>query len=211
MKRIITVAVAASVALGVGLVAAPGSAMASSAAVLLGLSNSSSHATGLTNSYGTPLLLRAKPGYAPLAVNNTTKVSLLNSDLLDGYSSASFAKVAGKTATVVGADAGIAAHCPSGTLLVGGGGLADGGLMYSGPDTDSSGNFSKNSWDAIGYDSVFGSAISFAQCYSPSGASIPGAITPSSTTSATLSKGARMYLKRMGELQHKVTTQAGNK
>ncbi|HUR02514.1 MAG TPA: hypothetical protein VM347_08240 [Nonomuraea sp.] len=55
---------------------------------VLGRSNAASSPTGLTSSAGTPLVLNAKTGYAPLAVNSTTKVNRLNADLLDGVDSA---------------------------------------------------------------------------------------------------------------------------
>lgn len=54
---------------------------------ILGKANSASTVTGLTNSAGTPLNLKAKSGYAPLVVNSTKKVTALNADLLDGLDS----------------------------------------------------------------------------------------------------------------------------
>jgi hypothetical protein len=54
---------------------------------ILGRGNSATAPTGLSSSAGTPLVLNAKTGYAPLAVNSTTKVNRLNADLLDGYDS----------------------------------------------------------------------------------------------------------------------------
>ncbi len=55
---------------------------------LLGKPNTASTQTTLTSTGGTPLVLNAKSGYAPLATNSTTKVNRLNADLLDGVDSA---------------------------------------------------------------------------------------------------------------------------
>ncbi|MCW2544059.1 MAG: hypothetical protein JWM40_1611 [Frankiales bacterium] len=55
---------------------------------VLGRGNTATAPTGLTSSAGTPMVLNAKTGYAPLAVNSTTKVNRLNADLLDGLDSA---------------------------------------------------------------------------------------------------------------------------
>ena len=54
---------------------------------VLGRGNSAATPTGLANSAGTPMVLNAKSGYAPLAVNSTTKVNRLNADLIDGLDS----------------------------------------------------------------------------------------------------------------------------
>jgi len=209
MKRITTIVAAAAVAAGIGMIVAPGSAVAASGdPILLGHGNTATHYTSITNPTGIPLALLSKSGYAPLAVNSTVKVTNLDADLLDGYSSGSLAKTFGKTGTIVGDAPGLAAHCPTGTVVTGGGGLADGGLLYSGPDTDNGNGFTKNSWLAVGYDSSFGDALSFAECYSPSGDSIPGSITPNTKMTVALSKGARMYLQRMDSLKHAVAARA---
>ena len=68
----------------------------------------------------------------------------------------------------------MAAKCPTGTILTGGGGLDEMGLLYSGPELSAAGDFLPNTWLAFGQS---GSTLSFATCYSPSGAAIPGAIT----------------------------------
>jgi hypothetical protein len=66
---------------------------------LLGKSNSATTTTSLTNSAGTALKLTSKSGYPPLSVGtNKLLVPYLNSDLLDGLSSASFLRSTAKAA-----------------------------------------------------------------------------------------------------------------
>ncbi len=188
-------------ALTASLLVLPGAALASNGhAWLLGAGNTETKTTTVTNSAGTPLSLHAKSGYAPLAVNSSKTVTKLSSDYLDGLSSGSFARVSGKTGTIVhdGTSDAKGAHCPSGTVFVSGGGISKGigqagaNLVYSGPDWDANTEaLIPNSWlvlDNSGY-----ATISFVTCYSPSGAAIHGAattlggLTGASTTSASSS------------------------
>ena len=135
----------------VALVLGTGTAYAATGGkLIIGRANSASTTTTLSNAYGTALTLNSKVGHAPFKVNRTTKVSYLNSDLLDGLDSTHFARV-----TTVGSmygtgfvdtnqtaettdDAVIAlAVCPAGSQVVGGGGsdfTEDGVLFYSAPD-----------------------------------------------------------------------------
>ncbi|MDQ1687242.1 MAG: hypothetical protein QOK42_217 [Frankiaceae bacterium] len=55
--------------------------------LILGARNDAGAITTLTGSAGTPLGLNAPSGYAPLTVNSPTRVTNLNSDLLDGVDS----------------------------------------------------------------------------------------------------------------------------
>jgi hypothetical protein len=166
---------------GLAVVGAPGVASAANgAAWLLGRSNAESAPTTVTNSTGTPLVLNAKAGYAPLKVNSTKVVPTLNSDMVDGYHSSSFAMRSGKTGTIVhdGTYDGLGAKCPSGTVFVSGGGYApyEGeSIIYSGPDWDgATGKLIPNSW-IVGTESGYG--VSNVTCYQPSGAAIPGVAT----------------------------------
>jgi hypothetical protein len=206
-----------STAIGAGIVAAvalaipAGSATAANGgAWLLGRSNAETATTTVSNTKGTPLKLNAKSGTAPLAVNSTKVVGSLNADMVDGYHASGFAMRSGKTGVIVASDVNQPAVCPAGTVSTGGGGLsladAGGALGYSGPGSDPvSGNFIKNSWlalDANGYD-----AVSVVNCYSPSGAAIPGDIasvvaTASLTRGATnLTVGQQAYLGHLKDLQ----------
>lgn len=169
---------------------------------LLGRSNTATTATTLTNTVGTPLSLKAKTGYPPLAVSSSKTVTSLSADLLDGLTSASFLRSTGKAADAEKVDgingASIAlttgrtgvvygsssdsdglpftAKCPAGTTATGGGGAAyeGDGLMYSGPDFDDNDNLLPNSWLAM--DTNGSGAIAWVVCYSPRGA-VPGART----------------------------------
>lgn len=68
--------------------ATTGTAAAATGSYLIaGRSNAATTTTYLSNSAGTPLGLSSKTGTAPLAVNSSTKVARLNSDLLDGLDS----------------------------------------------------------------------------------------------------------------------------
>jgi hypothetical protein len=135
----------------VALVLGTGTAYAANGGIFrLGRSNSATQTTTLSNTHGTALKLNSKAGQPSLRVNRTAKVPSLNSDLLDGVDSGSFARV-----TTVGStfgsgfvddggtsdpadDAVIAvAVCPAGSQVVGGGGsdfTDDGVLFYSAPD-----------------------------------------------------------------------------
>ena len=135
----------------VALVLGTGTAYAANGGIFrLGRSNSATATTTLTNTHGTALKLSSKAGQPSLRVNRSTKVPSLNSDLLDGVDSGTFARV-----TTVGStfgtgfvddnetsdpadDAVIAvAVCPAGSQVVGGGGsdfTDDGTLYYSAPD-----------------------------------------------------------------------------
>jgi hypothetical protein len=135
----------------VALVIGTGTAYAANGGIFrLGRSNSATATTTLSNTRGSALQLNSKAGQPSLRVNRNTKVPSLNSDLLDGVDSGSFARV-----TTVGSifgtgfvddggtadpadDAVIAlAVCPVGSQVVGGGGgdfTDDGTLFYSAPD-----------------------------------------------------------------------------
>ncbi|HVF06894.1 MAG TPA: hypothetical protein VNA20_18800 [Frankiaceae bacterium] len=79
------------VALGVAIVLVGGTGAATAASggsFIIGRSNSATTVTGLTNTNGTALSLAAKSGTPPLAVNNSTKVTRLNADYVDGVDSA---------------------------------------------------------------------------------------------------------------------------
>jgi hypothetical protein len=150
---------------------------------ILGHSNTARTTTTLVNPKGTPLLLKAKAGKAPLAVNSATKVANLNSDRLDGYDSSQFALAAGNVkaydfdgelADLSGdgtAETIIAsAACPAGTRRTGGGGAdftSSGYTVINAPDEH-------NAWTVIvaidpsaGEDpsDVVGSIV----CYNPRG------------------------------------------
>jgi hypothetical protein len=62
-------------------------AAATGGTFILGRRNDASTVSTLSNSAGTPLLLRSPAGTAPLAVNRAVKVDHLNADLLDGLDS----------------------------------------------------------------------------------------------------------------------------
>lgn len=81
-------------------------AAATGGTFVLGRGNAATSTTGLSNSAGTPLTLTGKAGYAPLAVSSTTKVSRLNSDLLDGLDSAALQRR-------------VAGACPDGSAISG--------------------------------------------------------------------------------------------
>jgi hypothetical protein len=188
-KRVSTPAALAAGAL-VAVVLTPGSAVAATAkSVLLGRTNKTTTTTTISNSKGTPLALTAKKGSAPLKVSSSTKVSGLNADQLDGLSSSSFARSTGRTGIVLGAGLGEAAKCPKGTIVTGGGGLDEMGLAYSGPAISAAGDFLPNTWLALGQS---GETFSFATCYSPSGAAIPGAITGSKATALAAQQAKRV-------------------
>jgi hypothetical protein len=152
---------------------------ANRAPLLLGVGNSASAPTTLTNPNGTALSVASKPGTAPLRVNNATKVAHLNADLLDGIDSSGLALTAGRTGIVVGAaddaDGYInTARCPAGTVATGGGGYASGTrdyLYYSGPDFNGDGSVVPNSWFAV----ADGTTYAWVVCYNPRGP-VPGAV-----------------------------------
>jgi hypothetical protein len=62
-------------------------AAATGGTFVLGKRNDADTVSTLSNSTGTPLLLRSPKGTAPLAVNRAVKVDHLNADLLDGLDS----------------------------------------------------------------------------------------------------------------------------
>src|SRR3954471_4505422 len=77
-------------ALGALTVAVLGTGIADAAtggSLVLGRQNTAGATTSLTNSRGTALSLTSKAGTPPLAVSSPTKVTRLNSDLLDGLDS----------------------------------------------------------------------------------------------------------------------------
>lgn len=135
----------------VALVLGTGTAYAATGGTFkLGVANTASSTTTLSNSAGTALALNSPAGQPSLRVNRQAKVANLNSDLLDGVDSSSFAR-----ATTIGSvydtgyvdDGGTAdpsddavvavAVCPAGSQVVGGGGgdwTTDGIIYYSAPD-----------------------------------------------------------------------------
>lgn len=194
MKRssIITVG-----ALAAAIILVPTVASASNGgAWLLGRSNTESATTTVTNSAGTPLSLNSKSGTPPMTVNRSTKVTNLNSDLVDGYSATAFAMRSAKSGIVYGdgyADLdgdGVAdltgAKCPTGTIIAGGGGFDPLGspIGYSGPDFTSTGALIANSWLVM--DPSGGPMVSFANCIQMSGAAVPGAVTNMSSIPVAL-------------------------
>jgi hypothetical protein len=176
MKQLRTPAL---IAAAIAVTAAISSAAGASAAVhyaVLGAKNATTAPTYINNSAGIPLALNSKAGTAPLAVGSSTVVGKLNADEVDGYHASSFAKVAGKSGIIV-ADGG-SATCPKGTILTGGGGLANSGsLIYSGPDINATSDFVPNTWSSE--DSDGGAYATFAVCYNPTG-SVPGSVTSAS-------------------------------
>lgn len=157
---------------------------------LLGKANSASTTTTLTNSAGTALALASKAGAAPLKVNSSTKVSLLNVDKLDNLDSTQFAR---STAAFgwVPADAPAVvddwdldntndsafsiATCPAGTTIAGGGGVQDsattaqaGATLYNGPG----GN---NDW-VLQTEGTTSDPVAFAICFKAAGGTISGSI-----------------------------------
>jgi len=187
---------------------------------LLGRSNTATTATTLTNTAGTPLSLKARTGYPPLAVSSTKTVPSLSADLLDGLTSASFLRSTGKaadaekvdgingasialttgrTGVVYGSDTdvdhlAITARCPAGTIATGGGGAADfegDALAYSGPDFDRNGTLIANSWLAM--DDSGSGATAWVVCYNPRGA-VPGAgtVLPLAAKAAAVKQQARV-------------------
>jgi hypothetical protein len=150
---------------------------------ILGRSNSASTTTTLSNAYGTALTLNSKVGHAPFKVNRTTKVTYLNSDLLDGLDSTHFAR-----ATTVGSIYGTGfvspgedevdpaddvvvavAVCPAGSQVVGGGGsdfTTDGYMLYSAPD-------GTDAWvvmsDATVNEDNAAAVEAYARCWNPRG------------------------------------------
>jgi len=102
---------------------------------ILGHWNTEGRASTISNSHGTALSLRSKPGAPSLKVSSRTTVPNLSADRLDGLSSDGFARSNAGMARVLAAgvavdwtgsngspDAIVAeATCPAGTLLTGGG------------------------------------------------------------------------------------------
>jgi hypothetical protein len=135
----------------VALVVGTGTAYAANGGTFrLGMSNSATRTTTLTNNYGPALRLNSKAGQPPLQVNRNTRVPYLNADLLDGLTSTSFARVT-NIGSVSGPgfvhDSGTAdpaddtvvavAVCPAGSQVAGGGGgdfTDDGMLFLNAPD-----------------------------------------------------------------------------
>lgn len=79
----------AALAVAIALVGGTGIATAATGGTfVLGRSNSATTKTRLTNTAGTALGLTSKAGTPPLTVSNSTKVSRLNADYVDGVDSA---------------------------------------------------------------------------------------------------------------------------
>jgi len=79
LTRILAPAAVALLLLGGGVATA-----ATATAVLVGRTNTATHATVLANPHGTPLSLAAGASAPPLTVNSATQVAHLNADYLDG-------------------------------------------------------------------------------------------------------------------------------
>lgn len=79
--RVLPVLLAATVVVGGANLAAYA---ANGRPVLLGNTNIASKTTTIKNSKGTALKIKSKSGVAPLKVSNTTKITKLNADLVDG-------------------------------------------------------------------------------------------------------------------------------
>lgn len=90
MARLKAGITATAIALG-SIAAANGVAYAATGhAFVLGESNLASTTTTLTRTTnGVPLVLNARSGYAPLAVNSTKRVTKLNADMVDGLHASS--------------------------------------------------------------------------------------------------------------------------
>jgi hypothetical protein len=101
---------------------------------ILGHANSAAATSTLTNTKGTALSLKAPGTKAPLAVSNATKVTNLNADRVDGLSSESLARTAGRTGSIRASGVALdldddgqddtfvaEADCPAGTKITGGG------------------------------------------------------------------------------------------
>lgn len=173
----------------VALVLGSGTAVAATGGkFILGHSNTETSVSTLSNSRGTALTLKSKPGSPALRVNSSVKVPSLNSDRLDGLDSGSFALTRGQAGALDaqgeavdlddpadGIDDAVIAisTCPSGTQLTGGG-VSDssdtGEIWSSAPDLDLA-----ESWTVVvGIDAaveqhatdVFATAV----CYNPRGA-----------------------------------------
>lgn len=200
MRRRTILTTAAVIAVG-ALVIPTAANAANGGSWLLGRTNYESAATTVSNSAGTPLSLKAKAGYAPLAVNSTKTVTNLSADLLDGLSSGSFLRSTGKAAdadkldglssgsfarttaksgTIVhdGYEDGLGAQCPTGSIITGGGGYDTYGypVAYSGPDYDAdTGAIIPNSWLALDEEGYV--LVSFANCTNVTGGAVTGAVT----------------------------------
>lgn len=178
---------------------------------ILGMSNSATTTTKLTDSRGTALSLTSKAGTPSLAVSSTTKVTRLNADRLDNLDSTSFALTSGQTNTISSSgqlyDASTPADgtpdfiaafatCPSGTRLTGGGG----------EDDTSGGSFwlnepiSKDTWMVASTQATLTQANAdhvwaTAQCYNPRGAVSGAAFRTAQPSPATMT-AARAKLAR---------------
>lgn len=165
---------------GVAVFTPAGSATAATAkSVLLGKSNKGTATTTVQNTKGTALSLKAPSNKAPLAVSNDTTVKNLSADKLDGLSSGSFARSTGKVGTIAAVpdneNGNYQAMCPSGTVVTGGGGVSTSGLAISAKAVSPAGVL-MNGWEAYPVDINEEGFIVFAECYSPSGKSIPGSV-----------------------------------
>ena len=176
-----TVGLAATALVGVAVFTPVGAASAATAkSVLLGKSNSASTTTTVENTKGTALSLKAPSGKAPLAVSNSTTVKNLSADKLDGISSGSFARTKGITGTIPAdpdrENGNHQALCPAGTIVTGGGAVSTSGIAFSARAINGDGTTLLNGWEAYPVDQSEENFIVLAECYSPTGASIPGSL-----------------------------------
>jgi hypothetical protein len=167
---------------------------------ILGHANSAAATSTLSNTKGTALSLKAPSTKAPLAVSNATKVTNLNSDKVDGLSSESLARTAGKTGSIHASgvlldidnngqnDTIVAeADCPAGTKITGGGysDYTASGVVLQADTLDAPG---QGYLVAVGIDETATESPDdvtvTAICYNPTGA-VAGA-TKQQTTRATV-------------------------
>jgi hypothetical protein len=158
--------------------------------LILGHSNKAGKITKIVDRKGTPLGLTAKAGRAPLKVNTGTKVTNLNADTVDGWTSATFARASGQFGIIIAEGVFLdltddnvdnpdvlaaIAECPTGTKVTGGGtdNFTDLPAAINSPDV------------GVWISAVFGidptahttdELLAYAICYNPKGA-VPGALT----------------------------------
>jgi hypothetical protein len=175
--------VVAAVVLGGGGVALA----ATGSPLILGHSNKAGKITKIVDRRGTPLGLTAKAGRAPLKVNTGTKVTNLNADTVDGWTSATFARASGQFGIIAVDSVFVDADedgtndslwavptCPTGTKLTGGGidNLSSGFTVFDSPFD--------GSWFAVSTADPAVDApadvVGYAICYNPKGA-VTGAQT----------------------------------
>lgn len=178
---------------------------------ILGKSNYAGATSSLTNKNGTALALNSKSGTAPLKVNRTVKVANLNSDLLDGLDSGSFARSSMRTGSFdalataedVDGDGAVDAFwaeatCPSGTVMTGGGindFTATGYTIVNGP-------MGANTWATIvaidpSIDSDPTDVVASVTCLNPKGAAPAGSYRAQGTEESLREKAREAARARL--------------